>query len=63
MKYVRPLIKRDFVETMASWPIVRWTVPRLGVAYAWALLPFLYTRSKNRSDSLHEVPSLPFQDL
>ena len=25
---------------MASWPIVRWTVPRLGVAYAWAL-PFL----------------------
>ena len=46
---------------MASWPIVRWTVPRLGVAYAWALLPFLYTRSKNRSDSLHEVPSLPFK--
>ena len=25
---------------MASWPIVQWTVPRLGVAYAWAL-PFL----------------------
>ena len=63
MKYVRPLLEKDFVETMASWPIVRWTVPRLGVAYAWALLPFLYTRSKNRSDSLHEVPSLPFQDL
>ena len=40
MEYVRPLLKKDFVETMASWPIVRWTVPRLGVAYAWAL-PFL----------------------
>ena len=25
--------------------------------------PFIFTRSKNRSDSLHEVPSLPFQDL
>ena len=50
-------------ESMGSWAIVQWTVPRLGIAYAWALLPFLYTRSKNRSDSLHEVPSLPFQDL
>ena len=40
MKHVRPLPEKDFVETMASWPIVRWTVPRLGVAYAWAL-PFL----------------------
>ena len=39
MKYVRPLLEKDFVETMASWPIVRWTVPRLGVAYAWALSP------------------------
>ena len=46
---------------MASWPIVQWTVPRLGVAYAWALLPFLYTPGNNRSDSLHEVPSLPFK--
>ena len=26
-------------------------------------VPFLFARSKNRSDSLHEVPSLPFQDL
>ena len=25
---------------MALWPIVRWTVPRLGIAYAWAF-PFL----------------------
>ena len=40
MKYVRPLLKKDFVETMALWPIVRWTVPRLGIAYAWAF-PFL----------------------
>ena len=40
MKHVRPLPEKDFVETMASWPIVRWTVPRLGIAYAWAL-PFL----------------------
>ena len=34
MKYVRPLIKRDFVETMASGPIVQWTVPRLRIAIA-----------------------------
>ena len=40
MKYVRPLLKKDFVKTMALWPIVRWTVPRLGIAYAWAF-PFL----------------------
>jgi len=40
MEYVRPLLKKDFVETMALWPIVRWTVPRLGIAYAWAF-PFL----------------------
>ena len=32
MKHVRPLPEKDFVETMASWPIVRWTVPRLGIA-------------------------------
>ena len=25
---------------MGSWAIVQWTVPRLGIAYAWAL-PFL----------------------
>ena len=25
---------------MSSWAIVQWTVPRLGIAYAWAL-PFL----------------------
>ena len=41
MKYVRPLLEKDFVETMASWPIVRWTVPRLGIAYAWASFLFL----------------------
>ena len=40
MKYASPLLKKDFVETMALWPIVRWTVPRLGIAYAWAF-PFL----------------------
>ena len=40
MEYVRPLLKKDFVKTMALWPIVRWTVPRLGIAYAWAF-PFL----------------------
>ena len=40
MEYVRPLLKKDFVETMALWPIVRWTVPRFGIAYAWAF-PFL----------------------
>ena len=27
-------------ESMGSWAIVQWTVPRLGIAYAWAL-PFL----------------------
>ncbi len=37
---------------MTSWPIVGWTVPRLGVAYAWALLPFLFTRRTNRADSM-----------
>ncbi len=26
---------------MTSWPIVGWTVPRLGVAYAWAFFLFL----------------------
>ena len=41
MKYVRPLLEKDFVETMASWPIVRWTVPRLGIPYAWASFLFL----------------------
>ncbi len=51
MKYVRPLLEKDFVETMASWPIVRWTVPRLGVVYAWALL-FIFTRRRNRADSM-----------
>ena len=40
MEYVRPLLKKDFVKTMALCPIVRWTVPRLGIAYAWAF-PFL----------------------
>ena len=27
MKNVRPLLKKDFVKIIASWPIVRWTVP------------------------------------
>ena len=27
-------------ESMGSWAIVQWTVPRLGIAYAWAF-PFL----------------------
>ena len=27
-------------ESMGSWAIVQWTVPRLGIAYAW-VLPFL----------------------
>ena len=53
MKYVRPLIKRDFVETMASGPIVQWTVPRLRIAIAWAH-PFLtspfFTRRRNRAE-------------
>jgi hypothetical protein len=40
MKHVRSLLEKDFEETMTSWPIVGGTVPRLGVAYAWAL-PFL----------------------
>ena len=37
---------------MASCPIVGGNVSRLGVAYAWALLPFLFTRRTNRADSM-----------
>ena len=40
MKNVRPLLKKDFVKIIASWPIVRWTVPRLLIFYVW-VLPFL----------------------
>ena len=43
MKNVRPLLKKDFVKIIASWPIVRWTVPRLRIFYVW-VLPFLTMR-------------------
>ena len=67
MKNVRPLLKKDFVKIIASWPIVRWTVPRLGgVTYAWAL-PFLtmcrhfqrpaYQRGSFLQSSVHMGPS------
>ena len=66
MKNVRPLLKKDFVKIIASWPIVRWTVPRLGIAYAWAL-PFLtmcrhfqrpaYQRGSFLQSSVHMGPS------
>ena len=66
MKNVRPLLKKDFVKIIASWPIVRWTVPRLQIFYVW-VLPFLtmcrhfqrpaYQRGSFLQSSVHMGPS------
>ena len=66
MKNVRPLLKKDFVKIIASWPIVRWTVPRLRIFYVW-VLPFLtmcrhfqrpaYQRGSFLQSSVHMGPS------
>ena len=66
MKNVRPLLKKDFVKIIASWPIVRWTVPRLLIFYVW-VLPFLtmcrhfqrpaYQRGSFLQSSVHMGPS------
>ena len=66
MKNVRPLLKKDFVKIIASWPIVRWTVPRLRIFYVW-VLPFLtmcrhfqrpaYQRGSFLQSSVHMDPS------
>ena len=66
MKNVRPLLKKDFVKIIASWPIVRWTVPRLRIFYVW-VLRFLtmcrhfqrpaYQRGSFLQSSVHMGPS------